>query len=568
MNTKRSKNNRLSRLWRTVLSVACALVLLPGAGLAYADDAAQTPQWEVSKSKTATNLDDNLESQVTLSLPSSEEQLVSDVVLVLDKSTSGTETQTKALQMLQDLQAQVANTNAKVNVGVVIFNNKANVANDGNFYDLATQYSDIEAAVGQTLHSGTNSHAGLIAGEQMLDGDTSVAASRKYLIFVSDGITYIYNEKPTCTAWSYRDKMDPNYWKSAYIWQEEYGSASYVPGDWGTWLTAIGTKVANQGTQYEFDYSQPIPADQPTNDWQQKDSYASSPDVALYKTYMEYQAIAKKYHAYALPVGTTTELAWGPSFVQYLAGGQTVSFDQIKNDISYLVDKGSYVDDYMGYADGDYDFDFVNSADKLTLKVGDETLAAEAAGENTYGFGKADDGTYRYLLEYVPGDKKADEHFRLTISVPVSNFAPVQLTYSVKLTNSKTAAGTYGTYDADGSKGYDGLYTNSRAVLHPVSSDGTALAAEEFGKPTVSYTVKKSAEPATPDKPTDEPTKPTTPTKPSTPAQPAKSATVKKTSARPLPATGDPSVNVAGFAIAGAACAIVAVVLRCRKANK
>ena len=37
----------------------------------------------------------------------------------------------------------------------------------------------------------------------MLDEDKEVAANRKYLIFVSDGITYMYNAKPTATAWSF-----------------------------------------------------------------------------------------------------------------------------------------------------------------------------------------------------------------------------------------------------------------------------------------------------------------------------------------------------------------------------
>ena len=44
--------------------------------------------WKVSKSKTATQLDSENKSKVTLSLPSREEELVSDVVFVLDKSTS------------------------------------------------------------------------------------------------------------------------------------------------------------------------------------------------------------------------------------------------------------------------------------------------------------------------------------------------------------------------------------------------------------------------------------------------------------------------------------------------
>ena len=84
-----------------------------------------TPEWTHSKSKTATNLDENYESDVTLSLPSSEEQLVSDVVFVLDKSTSA-ELENQILSMLNDLKDQVAETGAKIKVGVVIFNRQAN----------------------------------------------------------------------------------------------------------------------------------------------------------------------------------------------------------------------------------------------------------------------------------------------------------------------------------------------------------------------------------------------------------------------------------------------------------
>lgn len=69
---------------------------------------------------------------MTLSLPAAEEQLVTDVVFVLDKSTSAT-VEAKSLEMLRSLKDQLENTGAKINVGVVIFNAVANVANNGEF---------------------------------------------------------------------------------------------------------------------------------------------------------------------------------------------------------------------------------------------------------------------------------------------------------------------------------------------------------------------------------------------------------------------------------------------------
>ena len=519
-----------------------------------------SPTWDISKSKTAKNLNDDMTSEVTLSLPSGEEQLATDVVFVLDKSTSA-EVENSALAMLKDLQTQVQNTHAKVNVGIVIFNREAH---QSGFYDLATQYSEIEAAVKQEIHSGTNTHAGLIAGEAMLDGDKTVDASRKYLIFASDGITYMYNSTPTATAWGF-DADGARYFAGPDNWASKYGSNA-APADWQSWLGEVGGMVQSQGTTYEYPYGSTITDDQQKTNWKQSSNYASSVDVALYKTYKEYQSIASKYHAYALAAGTGSgaQYTWGPSFMNYLAGGETVSFDQIKNDISYLVDAGSYVDDYMGYVDGDYDFDFVNDASALSLKVGDETLTAEQTGENAYGFGKNADGSYKYELEYTPGDKKAEEHFRLSINVPVSNFAPVQLTYSVKLTNPKTEAGTYGKYDEDGSQNFAGLYTNNSAALYPTTTDGTKLDPEAFGKPTVSYTVKD--EPKNPDNPTppntDEPKdNPPTPTsdKPAS-DQPAEEA------AAPAPDTGD---NLPwALPLAALACAAgVLVVARKRRNN-
>ena len=81
----------------------------------------------VSRSKTATVLDKNYRSTVTLSLPSAEEKLASDVVFVLDKSTSA-ELEDKALALLADLEEEVRERGVMVKVGVVIFNQAANVA--------------------------------------------------------------------------------------------------------------------------------------------------------------------------------------------------------------------------------------------------------------------------------------------------------------------------------------------------------------------------------------------------------------------------------------------------------
>ena len=104
-------------------------------------------------------------------------------------------------------------------------------------------------------------------------------------------------------------------------------------------------------------------------------------------------------------------------------------------------------------------------------------------------------GKYPYEVTYYANgsDEAAGEHFVWAINVPVTNFAPVELTYTVKLTNPHTEAGTYGRYDEDGSENYSGLYTNKDATLNPVDSNGYKGDSEKFQKPTVSYTVNGSS---------------------------------------------------------------------------
>ena len=446
-------------------------------------------EWNVSRSKTATALDTSTwTSNVTLSLPSAEEALASDVVFVLDKSTSA-EKEEQALGMLTALKEQTAKTGAKVKVGVVIFNKQANVT--APLTDLATDsgYKTIEAAIKQGFSSGTNTHAGLLAGKQLLDEDTEVAANRKYLIFVSDGITYMYNAEPTVTAWSFKADFW-KHWAAPNNWSSKNGNDD-PPDNWSAWMTKIGAQVEAQGTEYEYPYE---PSGETATKWTpEKDDtykdYANSIDKALYLTYQVYQeAKTKGYNCYAVANESSTDYHWGPAFMRYLANGETVNFDKIQNDILYAVSAGSTVEDQMGDA-----FDFV--PDSLKLTVGGTELKSKANGNMTY-FGddveNLSENNCRFKVLYAPDT----DAFVWTINENVSNFAPVQLTYTVKLTKPETAPGTYGTEDLKGEKNVPAdkaLFTNKRAVLNAINSAGAPLNPLDFPKPSVSYTVKKSS---------------------------------------------------------------------------
>ncbi len=456
-----------------------------------------TPKWTISKSKTAINLDSNYESKVTLSLPSAEEKLDSDIVFVVDKSESSEKE--SALSMLDAIRNQI-DEGTKVNVGVVTFNT---VATQNGFFDLNADYEAIKEKFDAPAISGTNLHAGILSGVDMLN-KSSTDNNRKYLIVISDGITYTYDKDAKIVPYYWLNDGQPYFSKDPYSWDFKYGAGTtFTTDQWNTWRSKV-ENILKRETISPVLYSERETLTEENGVLAPQDgNYTSSVDRALYYSYLAYQSASEKYHCYAIPAHTSKESTYpyGVSFMKYLGGNKEASFNEIKNDILYLIDTGSYVEDYMGYVDGNYNFNFINDASKLTITVGrgdaQEKLDAVKIDDNHYGFGpvtvETDSSekvtTYRYNLEYIPGNMTDTEHFVWHINVPVENLAPVALTYSVKLVNPKSASGTYGQYDVDGSKNYSGLYTNNSATLHPKDSNENWGIPENFQKPTVSYTV-------------------------------------------------------------------------------
>ena len=301
-------------------------------------------------------------------------------------------------------------------------------------------------------------------------------------------------------------------------WECKY-SSDYVPENWASYFDAVKGVLDSEYTKYEYslnDPNRPKTSDLDSEGsipYVNRNGYPINVDLSLYNSNALYQEMSKEYHCYALKAESGVDsYGFGISFMDYLAGGETVDFTDIQNDIYYLLDKGSYVVDEIGSGTDNksngYDFDFVNDIDRLALTVGGEVLDktelidpsfSDPYITSAYGFGfndaaNADESAYYFVLKYYAKgqDGASDECFVWEINVPVSNFAPVQLTYTVKLTNPQTAEGTYGQYDADGSENYSGLYTNNSATLYPVDSNSRPGQPENFRRPTVSYTIHTS----------------------------------------------------------------------------
>ena len=526
----------------------------------------------VSRSKTATNLDSNYESKVTLSLPSAEENLATDVVLVLDASKCTKDMLKATIELLGNLEKQVK-LGANIKVGIVMFKGNAvpfrtlTKADDlealcetftgliqANDTDGEATKAAVRAYVAQTypefMNGGTNVPSGLQLAKNMLEEeeDTSVTDARKYVVLVSDGDTYLFCHK--------NDKNSGYDYTKAYTRagpsKEHIGGVSEydtydtnVPvrnkylaakntlnkDSWSDYLKYVGEHNENFA-KYDFQASaeafnnNKFP-DGFTDDLLIPENVTDriiNSDVSRYQTAELYSELQEKYNCYYcfLPGGydqaRTMLKAFTPTdhLIDAAGTNQDNIFSSITKDIVYLLGTGSTVKDEIGSGKdnkgNDYNFDFVDKAEAMTLTVGETTYVtqkAEAAALTKHetsrylfkaeGVVAANQAEAPYVLHYYQkgeDGKSNDECFVWDINVNVSNFETVQLTYTVKLTNPQSQKGTtYGVYDRSGEKqtANSSLYTNLSATLKPVNSNGVKGADETFLKPTVSYTIKGSS---------------------------------------------------------------------------
>lgn len=365
------------------------------------------PDWEISKSKEATNLDDNYESQVTLSLPAADYKRSMDVVLVIDDTHAGS---TIFEDAVSNLLSELAEKDTlDINVGVVAFD--------------AVSRDWLSATTG-------GAYSGLVS---IQDADALAALENAVSTQLNyDGTGYTKKVGGTNTEWAIdmaSDMLSTGSGEDKYIvmFSDLYGYM--YRGD----LTIDGTTYSN------------VPVSKRIGTWNQGSL-----------------SMGTKYTTFADAYGTDN--------------------------------KGN-----------EYDFDFVNDISTLTLTVNGEELPAREL-DVTDGFFTGSYETacyvfgdlrpmsltsgYPFALHYYANgeDGQSDECFVWEINVAVTKDTPVELTYSVKLTNPQSADGTYGQFDADGSEHFDSLLTNLNATLYPVDSNGDQGMPEYFAKPTVSYT--------------------------------------------------------------------------------
>lgn len=501
----------------------------------YVEDGANAAETK-DKSKTATNLDRNFDSEVTLSLPSSSYKKDLDIALVLDGSTSTDEKALaeQAAELLEEL-LEIENLNVKVSLTiyggarpVLLSTELMDISNDEYLQFLMKEIQN-EAYEEMLGRSGSNLQAGIEYAEKILKEDALVSKENKYLVVLTDGAARMWYEDGVAVAQTYLANDKEVYWNSNEDWMARVNAGTTPRSFAEVWAAGqSGTGVIDR---YAMTEAQKDAVSKPKENpgvarW---DTVKTDPDYyTTYEaaTYFAAESIvhAKKeanvimvtypYHN-ETPHGVYIEsfkawLAEQAGIIRYHRDDDTPATDvfaDVKDELLQVVGAGSKVVDVIGYGtyadDTDYDFEFVNSVDKLTLTVGGKVFEKTQIYETAYGFGdengSADKTTYPYVLHYyakgfgeiegLNGVSVSDECFVWDINVPVLADEPVQLTYTVHLKEAKSEVGEYGRYDADGSEKYDGLLTNKRATLYPVDSEGTQGTPEDFDRPTVSYTV-------------------------------------------------------------------------------
>ena len=519
--------------------------------------------------KTATELDKNLETKVTLSFPGKREAEPSDVVFVLDKSAFSDDKAIydQAKSFLDEVKAKAEADGLDIKVGVVIFNRIGNVQQ--GLTDVVTGYDAILEAMRANLSSGTNMHAGLLAAQSILKADTAVKDENKHVILISDGGTYLYCKNGDYTkpyTRSFGSVKDVDWKGGIWEWQSReyhtspvkkfstdgsnfiYSQAMTSPEKLAEYLAYYKDQYQysdKNWAQYDYEYTAEAANNGTTNPIPLDVNAPCNIDVAYISADDTFQAMADLGYDmnvyFRQKAGTDFD---GSIFLKYLArntnGGELdTNFNKLKAKLVDKIAAGSTVEDFIGA-----DFDFINDPAKISLTANGEKLNPEKIDDTTYGFGKKSDGTYRFTLKFQAGE---DEKLILTLNEAASPSKPVVLEYSERLVNVPTEPGVHT------------LNVNDSAVLHPIDGNGVSGDDYEFPVPTVEYTVPEPEQKPEEPKPEQKPEETTKPSADNTkkPAKKAKGG---------IPKTGDATMPaaVAGLLVAGVAAGAVGVAARRR----
>lgn len=465
-----------------VLTAATMAVSSPLTALAAEAQGGNSPA--VTVNKVATPLDENDQTDVTLSIGSTESKENVAVMFVLDYSTS-IEVRDAAADMLDELASK---TNTNVKACVINYNAEAD---EGKWVTVDAN-TDTNALLHTDRESGTNYHAGLLSAEQALQS-SEISGYETYLVTISDGLTYLWTGDDGVTESVYFQQGSNGEYSiqnGNSVIEMKYpgptrGTSSKIPDDVFNALVNGSEDIA---AKYEATKEYFIPFadkfDSKTDPYisfqpgwvdaqgRTPDDFLIGSEIALYKTAAEWQTLlgmVDNAYAYKLDENHWGQYPYGEQLMDWMAdqakGGEITeetaaeTFKGISDQILYEIASGTVTD-----VIGD-DFN-LTGLDTLKMTVGDKTLEGTVSG-NTVTF---DNGNY--VVSY----DEAAKTLTWKINVPVEAANGITLSYNLTLANKEALAGDYT------------VPTNESAKLDYTRHDGSTGTAT-FPVPEVSYSI-------------------------------------------------------------------------------
>ena len=506
-------------------------------------------------------------TDVTLGLPSATTKQTIDVVLVVDNAfpTDNTTAATQAAGLMEQLDEIAKSGTVSINTGLVISGGYIPVLHQIELDNIENNITNIKEAIDKSKtdwkqqegRKGSNIQAGVETARQMLAGETSASKENKYLVLISDGGAFSWYENKTSVSKFYSTATETEeknyYWCNPWDFQMRYGdgvsskqfdftalmkkpetevdanSISCPSEEWPS--TGNGKNGEGTQTQYQSNYSKETvqsTLDKYPNTCAysiiSKEGYITSREAALYHTAKSISMASNEAkvifvsfpynynngsNLFKLTEGFKQYVADNNDNVtlyrvngrenypdEYQARDSVEVFKSVKKDLIYLVDKGSKVEDTIGNK-------FTLIPDSFKLTVGGTKLQSIKDGE-TYYFGDETVSTTVYQFKVTVTKTESETKFNWDINEAITKDKPVKLSYKLKLTDPKTAAGTYGVKDLNGDGivddtesttvvDGDALYTNKEAKLVPKDSNGNTGEELTFHKPSVFYTISGSS---------------------------------------------------------------------------
>ena len=414
---------------------------------------AEIVDWNGSEvGKTATNLDINYQSDVTLSLPAAGYQKEVDVVFAIDCSSvlenNAADMANALYQMAQEL---LEKEHILLNIGVVGYGHNADVlaelqpVNAENADDflaaLTVAFENSLTDDSQIDHDGgSNVQVGIRVAKNLLDSSTTgTTANNRHLILMTDGAGFYYcrsDEDSTSVSTVHNgDKKQAmgNMDATTDVGGEaRMNDSMYIRmgngKDFGDFITGQGEAIEKSAI-HSFSKSEAANvSDAQSYTTAQVKDFDTYPYINMERgTYFAAQELLKAKDAgyqittigYPYQAGSGSKAlqavtegfrAWTATIGDYYDGSTNIDtiLSSISDEFGQYVDVGSKVVDEIGSGTDNlgnvYNFDFVNDIDQLTLTVGGKALNKATVTE---GLPVGETARYTFGTEEAPRSVRA-----------------------------------------------------------------------------------------------------------------------------------------------------------------